>query len=157
MDSETVSNLPKVNQQNQKFKSTSANSKVSHGVLLASQKHPEWHPQLTHWLLHLYHFLATGKGVSRLSSLPSWKGVGAAKILWGHYACVWGGKMVSTNTHTTLSHLPSSFRGEDGRQELPSQNLHGHSSHTAQPSCPSVPFSGEWDAPRNRVTESAVG
>lgn len=65
--------------------------------------------------------------------------------------------MVSTNTRTALSHLPSSFRGEDGSRELPSRNLHSHSSHTAQPSCPSGPFSGERDAPRNRVTESTAG
>lgn len=40
MESERISNLPKVNQQNKKFKSIATNSKVREGVPLALQKHP---------------------------------------------------------------------------------------------------------------------
>lgn len=78
--------------------------------------------------------------------------MGSLRLVYGE------GRCYLTHSHTYhTSHLPSSFSGEDGRPELPSQNLHGHSSYAAWPSCPLVPFSGDWDEPRNRVTESTVG
>lgn len=72
------------------------------------------------------------------------------------------GRCYLTNTHAALSGLPSLVQpffgwGWEANDKPPKQKLLRNSSHAARPRAPSIPFSGEWYEPINRVTEFTSG
>lgn len=93
-------------------------------------------------------FLAIGEGVSGLPSLPS---RGSLALGSGEGRCY-----LSTNTHTALSHLASSFRVRMGDQSCQVSISSAIACTLHDPPAPLVPSSGDWDEPKNRVTESTV-